>query len=495
MNKIFQVILTVTFVFGCLSCGDFLEENPVDRYTTDNFYSSEQDAEAATNAVYQQLYSIYRREMFLLNDLPADDHKNGLGMPNQHLQDLEFLRYTSENQFVRQMWQNNYSGISRANTAIENIPKITMREEMKNRFMAEAKFLRALFYFNLVRFYGDVPLVLKVESVQDAMGPRTDKEEVYNQIIEDLKFAEEHLSIVYPSESGRATVGAAKILMGKVYLTKRDYPKAVEKLAEVIENEAAYGYGLHDDYGDNWKVATENGKEMVFSIELMEAPGTSNGQMSLSGPKYSIHKGGGVPGITGANEADIPTEDLYNRFSEEDERKNATFKLDYFSPKENVVYTSTIPLFGKYWEEGEVITSRCDVNIHVIRYADALLMYAEALNEVGETPTALIHLNRVRARAFNNTDYNYAGLSQEEFRQAVLEERRLEFALEGHRWFDLVRSGRFVEVMKAHGIKEAEYAEGNKTEISANVAGHQMLYPIPQREIDLNKALTQNLGY
>lgn len=495
MNKIFKVISTLGLIFGFTACGDFLEENPVDRFTTANFYSSESDAEAAVNAVYQQLYSIYRREMYLLNDLPADDHKNGLGMPNQFLQDLEFLRHTSENQFVRQMWQNNYSGISRANTAILNIPKINMNEALKNRFIAVAKFLRALFYFNLVRFYGDVPLVLKIESLQDAMALRTEKEKVYDQIIEDLQFAEQHLLLPSETESGRATIGAAKILLGKVYLTKHEYQKSVNTLGEVIENEAAYGYGLHEDYGDNWKVATENGKEMVFSIEFMAPPGATNSQMSLSGPKYSIHKGGGVPGINGANEADIPTEDLYSQFVDNDERKNVTFKMDYWSPKDNKIYTSAIPLFGKYWEEGETTTGRCGINMHVIRYADALLMYAEALNEAGRTPDALVHLNRVRERAFNDPDYTYTGLDQEGLRQAVWQERRLELALEGHRWFDLVRTGRFVEVMKAHGLKEAELAEGNKTEITANVADHQVLYPVPQREIDLNRELQQNRGY
>lgn len=493
MNKIYKIILTAPLLFALASCEGFLEENPKDRYVIDNFYSSENDAKAATVAIYEKLYPLYTRHMYILNDLPADDHKNGIGMPNQFLQDLEYLRHTSQNQFVTEMWQHNYSGISRANTAILNIPKITMDENLKNRFIAEARFLRGLFYFNLVRFFGDVPLLLNLESIQDAMLPRTDKAEVYNQIKEDLKFAEDNLPIV--SEAGRATKGAAKILMGKVYLTTHDYQNSVNKLAEVIEDESTYGYGLHEDYGDNWRVATENGMEMVLSLEFMEPPGRGNSQGSLAGPKYSIHEGGGVPGINGANEADIPTVDLYSQFMEEDERKNATFKLDYLSPKDNKIYTSSIPLFGKYWEEGETVAGRSDANMHIIRYADALLMYAEALNEVGDIPKALDHLNRVRERTFNNSDHNYTGLSQQEFRQAVWQERRLELAIEGHRWFDLVRTDRYVEVMKAHGTTEASLAESNKTEIANNVKDHHILYPIPQREIDLNPDLQQNPGY
>lgn len=493
--RIFKVVTGLTLTATCISCDDFLAENPKDRYVVDNFYSSQNDASAATIAAYQVLYQLYTRRMYLMNDLPADDHKNGIGMPNQHLQDLEYLRHTSENQFVREMWQQCYSGISRANTAIVNIPKINMDESLKNRFIAEVRFLRALYYFNLVRFYGDVPLVLDVKTVEDAMIPRTPAENVYMQVIEDLKFAEENLPIAYKSETGRATKGAAKILLGKVYLTRREYQNAVDKLAEVIDSEGAYGYGLHSNYGDNWKVATENGKEMVLALEFMEPPGIPNGEGSLAGPKYSIHNGGGVPGIIGANEADIPTVDLYNQYADNDERKNVTFKLDYLSPKDNKIYTSRIPLFGKYWEEGEKISGRSDVNTHIIRYADALLMYAEALNEGGQTDKALGYLNRIRERAFNSADFNYAALSQQDFRTAVWKERRLELAFEGHRWFDLVRTGRFVEVMKAHGMTEAGLAESNKTEISANVSERHTLYPIPQREIDLNKKLTQNPGF
>lgn len=494
--KISKIILTIAIIFTCASsCTDFLVEKPKNMFVVDNFYSNENDAVAAANAVYQVLYPIYTRTIYLLNALPTDDMKNGIGMPNANLQDLEYMRYATENTFVSQMWQHNYSGISRANTAVLNIPKINMDEGLKNRLVAEARFLRALYYFNLVRFFGDVPVILDLQSVEDAIIPRTAKEEVYNQIIADLQFAETHLPASYVSESGRATKGAAKILLGKVYLTRNDHQNAVDKLAEVIENEGTYGYGLHAAYGDNWQIETENGQEMVFSIEFMEPPGTGNNEMTANGPKYSIHEGGGIPGLTPGWESDIPTVDLYTQFVDEDERKDITFKLDYYSPKTKLIYTSSIPLFGKYWEEGETVPRQSDANMHIIRYADALLMYAEALNEVGQTPTALIHLNRVRERAFNNSTYNYAGLSQEQFRQAVWQERRLELALEGHRWFDLVRTGRLVEVMKAHGATEAALAESNKTEITANADAHHVLFPIPQREVDLNKDIQQNTGY
>jgi hypothetical protein len=495
MKKLICFIIGGLVVLSGCEKSDFLKESPEDRFVTGNFYSSAKDAQSAVDAVYQNLYSIYQRNMILLNDLPTDDEKNGLGMPNQFLQDLEFLRYTSENTFVRDMWQQNYSGISRANSVLNNIGKITMDEELKSRLLAEASFLRALYYFNLVRFYGDVPLILKLENLSDALIPRSPTTEVYAQIISDLQFAEGNLPPKYSNTNfGRATSGAAKILLGKVYLTMHDFQNATSKLAEVVDNEGQYGYGLHSNFANNWKIATEKGLESVFSIEFMQAPGVPNGQMSLQGPKYSV-PGGGVPGIVSGNEADIPTMDLYSRYENSDTRKQVTFKLDYLSPTNGTVYTSSIPLFGKYWEEGENITNNSDVNNHVIRYADALLLYAEALNEIGNTGKAITVLNRVRERAFQGPDHNYTGLSQIDFRDAVYLERRLELANEGHRRFDLVRTNRLLEVLKAHGTLEAQLAEKNKTTITSNAKEYQSLYPIPQREIDLNKLLTQNPGY
>lgn len=494
MKTKYLLFIGAIFFTSCME--EFLKEEPEDRFVIGNFYSSQSDAEAAVTAVYQQLYSIYTRHMYILNELPADNEKNGLGMPNQFLQNLEYLRHTSENQFVREMWQRNYSGISRANTAIQNIPGITMDETIKNRLIGEAKFLRGLFYFNLVRFYGDVPLVLMVESVEDAMVGRTPTAQVYEQIIQDFTAAEGVLPTSYSeNDIGRASRGAAKILLGKVYLTMHDYQKAADKLAEVIENEGDYGYGLHEDYDDNWEASTENGMEMVFSIEYMDPPGNGNSAMVLQGPKYSLPGGFEVLGLTNSNEADIPTRDLYDGFADEDERKSGTFTTDFVSLIDGSVHTATIPIFTKYWEDGERVANNSDANMHVVRYADALLMYAETLNETGQGQQALTHLNRVRERAFNSSDHNYASLSQVDFRTAVWQERRLELAMEGHRWFDLVRTGRFIQRMKNHAAYESSVAESNKTEIAENIQDHMILYPIPQREIDLNPELQQNDGY
>ena len=415
----------------CFSCGinscSFLDENPADRLVVDNFYTSEKDAQAAVDATYQQLNSLYNRLMYMMAELPTDMMKNGLGMPNANLQDLEFLRFNSQNTFVKDMWKNCYSGISRANTAIVKIPEIKMNESKKNRLIAEARTLRALYYFNLVRFFGDVPLILDLKTVEDSKGPRDSKELIYDQIIEDLTFAEEHLPLrseYSASDEGRINKGAAKILFGKVYLTKGDFQKAKDKLAEVVEHESEYGFGLHKDYHANWLRDTEAGIEAVLYIEYKEPPFQHNGEMALAGPKYSIP---GSLGISALNEADIPTQELYDQFDNRDLRKKTNFKTEFAHLKTGEILKSSIPLSGKFWVEGLETGDRCDVNMHIIRYADAILMYAEALNEVGESTKALAMLNRIRERAFGDDSGNFKPMSKDEFRTAILNERRLEF--------------------------------------------------------------------
>lgn len=493
MKKIIIYSLLI-FLFFLTGCSSFLEEHPEDRLVVSNFYTNSTDAEAAVDAVYSELYSIYERNMFLLCDLPADTHKNGRGMPNTYLQALEFLRYDASNTFIRDVWEEHYQGISRANTAITKLSNIDITDSVKNRYIGEAKFLRALYYFNLVRFFGDVPLVLSSENVSDAVGPRIDKEKIYAQIISDLQNAISNLPISYNSTNqGRATKGAAQILLGKVYLTKGDNKDAKEVLSEVISNESEYGYGLFDNYADVWNPTTETGKEAVFYIEYQPAPLQYNQEMSLIGPKYSISKS---VGVSASYEADIPTEELYDAFQDGDQRKDVTLRKIYVNPVNGDTVTSSIPLFAKYWQDGLSDPTKCEINFHIIRYSDAILTYAEALNNLGETTEALKQLNRVVERAYKgNASRDYTSLSQSEILDAILHERWLEFPLEGQRWFDLVRTGKFVERMKAHSAYEATHAEANKTQLADNIKDYMILMPIPQHEIDINSQLTQNPGW
>ena len=495
MKNTFKYIIIISLVTLISAC-DLLTETPEDRFVLDNFYSSETDAQASVDAIYSRIGAgFYERIFFLVADLPADDYKNGGGMSNSFLQDIEYYRHTSENEFIKRVWREGFDGIARANTAINRIPEISMDENLKNRLLAEASFIRALLYFNLVRWFGGVPLITNLESIEDALILRSSVEDVYALIKSDLAFAEVNLPVSYPaSNAGRATKGAAIALLGKVHLTLEDWPNAVSKLSELVNNEGSYGYGLNKSFRANWEVATEHGIETVFTINFSEPPGNGNQLMQGIAPKYSM-PGGKLPGLSASWEADIPTMEIYTLFDDTDQRKNATFRKDFISPKDGKIYTSSIPLFVKYFEDGEAICKNSDNNIQVLRYADVLLMYAEALNETGQSEAALPLLNRIRERAFNNTDHNYSSMGQSEMRIAIYKERRLELVFEGHRWFDLVRTGRLVQRMKEHAAIEAQLAESDKTSIASNIKDFHVLMPIPQHEIDLNSELQQNPGY
>jgi hypothetical protein len=282
-------------------------------------------------------------------------------------------------------------------------------------------------------------------------------------------------------------------LLGKVYVTKGDFASAKAKLAEVTDNESAYGYDLHTDYAANWNPETEAGVEAVFYLEFKKPPFPTNGEMSLAGPKYSVPSKD--IGVTNSNEADIPTQELWDSFDPNDTRRSVNLRYDFTNMNTNLIETSSIPLFGKFWIEGVKASNQCDINMHVLRYADALLLYAEALNETDESAKAHTVLNRVRFRAFGNASGNYSGLTKEQFRAKILDERRLEFPIEGHRWFDLVRTGTFIQRMKDHSAYEAGVAEANKTQLAQNIKDYMILMPIPQREIDLNPKLGQNPGW
>jgi len=475
--KYLPIIFCLSFVSnGC----ELLKEDPEHVLVTENFYKTTEEALAAVNAVYQRLATgMYNRPMEVLGDLTTDDYKNGQGMNNAFLIDLEYYNFTSENTFVADIWNQHYDGINRANVVLSKVPGITMDETLKQRILGEAHFLRALFYFNLVRFFGGVPLVTTdTQDLSNLNVARASVEEVYALIIEDLKFAETNLPATYgSSDLGRATKGAAKILLGKVYLTRKEWSNAVQKLEEIVKNEATYNYDLHANFRDNWVQTTENGKEMVFAVQFLQNPGTPNGMMILDAPRNR------VPGLTG-NEADIPTLDVYNAYETGDTRRDATFFTSLTASGKT--YTFPFPLFYKYYDPGAFsATQQSNNNVFVLRYSDALLMYAEALNELnGPTPEAYAAINRVRRRAFKDNLHDLAGLNKDIFREAVYKERRLEFVLEGQRWFDLVRTGRLLTVMQNH-----------KENGTINIKPYQVLYPIPQRERDLNSSLEQNPGY
>lgn len=470
------------FLLAAASCTKELDQVPHQIYY-DNFYQTEEDALSAVNAAYDVLGQVnqYSNYLWLLQDICSDDCNARVTLNDPHLH--EFNDYTVEpnNNYLARIWQGTYIGISRANVVLEKVPGITMDSTVQQRVLGEAKFLRGLYYFNLVRLFGEVPVItvpvtadLKDEEIFLAKSPKSD---VYAQIINDLDDAAKKLPVKYTTanDRGRATQGAALGLLSKVYLTLGDWEKARQVAAQVIGLNV---YSLHADFAGNFKEANKNGKESVFEVQFYKKQIQECSQMVISGLP-------GIPGLFSAGvEIMLPTADLLNGFETGDHRKEVTFFDHYW-------YYTFEPHIWKYWDQDAykpAATSQSGANFIVMRYAEILLIYAEALNEANGGPTAEAYnaINQVRARARNGNSAvlpDLAGLNRDEFRDAVLNERRHEFVSEGQRWYDLVRTGKLIEYVKR--------AKGDK----ANPAPVHYIFPIPQRELDFNKNLRQNEGY
>ena len=477
-KSILYISILLLFAMGCEKS---LEFEVKDKLTLDNFFQTADDAQASVNGIYDVLgdVNMYNSSIWLIQDISSDDCDASSTWNDPNAQ--QFDRYTvqANNNYTTSMWKASYDLISKANLSIDSIPVIKMDEDFQNRLLGEAKFLRALSYFNLVRLFGDVPLVLHPESdIDHYLVPRTESALIYDQIIQDLEDAAASLPISYGStEKGRATKGAALGVLSKVYLTLHEWELAADMANSVMDIPV---YGLWGDFTDNFKEVNKNGKESIFEVQFYSEVQSENSRIVISGLPgiYAFPAGVGMM---------LPTEDLLNSFEPGDYRYEATFFEEYSYFGNNTFD----PHIWKHWDQDTYPpdkTGSSGANFPVMRYAEILLIYAEALNEFNQGPSqeAYDAINLVRRRARNGDDTvlpDLNGLSYQEFQTAVLKEKRCETVNEGHRWFDLVRTGNLEEFVKR--------AKGDK----ANPQAFNYVFPIPQREIDLNSKLDQNDQY
>jgi hypothetical protein len=359
---------------------------------------------------------------------------------------------------------------------------------LKNRILGEAKFLRGLYYFILVRLFGDVPLITVPQTPQDDLRPaRTPKDQVYEQIIKDFSEAIDLLppkSAYSGSDIGRASKGAAMGMLAKVYLTLGQY----QKTADLCQSIGGMGYALNEDYSDNFNPLTKNSKESLFEVQyygktkasFWDNENQSSWVSTFTGPRNSNFVGGGYGW-------DQPTQEFVDSYEPGDVRKDKTILYEGCPPFDGQEYKSSYSYTGynvRKFLVPKSISPDYDTNpanFPVLRYADVLLMWAEALNELGKTSEAEGPLNEVRERA-GLDDLN--GLTQEQCRTRIIHERRMELAFEGQRWFDLIR------------INNGQYALDFLHSIGkTNASSKYLLLPIPQKERDANPNLTQNTGY
>ena len=486
-----------------------LVETPESFISPDQFYKTSSDAVAAVNAIYYPLVDnkvgaqpMYNRLFDTGLDFMTDDLDAGPGSPNAEVRALAKLNQASTNLRVQQIWTENYEGINKANIALEKIPGIDMDKKLKNRLLGESYFLRAFYYFILVRLYGDVPLLLTDQTnltITELQVPRAPKDTVYAQIIADLVQSASLFKTGSTGEAGRTTEGAAKSLLSKVYLTQRDWANSVKSAEDVING--SYGYALLADYSQVFLPAYKNGKEHIFSAQIKGST-ISTGHLVTSSDIES-----GVPGLKGSygNQLAFYTVgadkfySLYKMYNSKDKRKRVSFVTYYTSPTNGKKYATinapgdSVPFINKNWDPNYASTGQSDANANILRFSEVLLIHAEAENELnGPTAKAYTSINKIRKRAGIN-DLT-AGLTQDQFRDSVYLERRLELVAEYHRYFDLIReTGTEVTGVgpEGKGILIKALQKVGKT----NVAPKHYLYPIPSDEIARNPKLTQNPGW
>jgi starch-binding outer membrane protein, SusD/RagB family len=474
MKKIIYIFLGV---FSLASCTD-LNESPASLITTEQFYKTESDALSAVTSVYNAALNnggltMYNRLFHLAFEIMSDDAIAGLRVTNADVRTISVLAHSTTNDRVDELWRESYVAINRANIVIARVPLIEMDATLRTRLVNEAKFLRGLLYFNMVRLWGDLPLILNETgslSKDAILVSRTPKEEIYKQIIADLTAAEALPNSFTGADAGRATAGAAKSILAKVYLTRQEWDKAAAKSLEVING--PYGYDLFENYADVFNVATKNGKEHIFSVQCKSNVNGQGNRLASSATPV------GIAGVASAG-TDEPEPSTYALFSADDKRRDVTFFTSLVSPTTGKA-VNFAPRFFKYFDPAQIGNpTESAKNIPVIRFAEILLIYAEAVNEASGAGTeAYAAINRVRKRAGLAA---LTGLSKDQFREAVYTERRLELMFEFQRWFDLIRTKRMIAELKKVG--------------KTNAAEKHYLHPIPQREMDLNPRLVQNPGW
>lgn len=490
MKKIITLLLGAALLLSCTE----LEVTPTSFVTKDNFFKTQDDAIASVTAVYASLniepgdQSLFGRNLYFLTDMGSDYAAAGVSATNPQVRAISSLTHDATSDRVQLAWKQIYTGINRANIAIDNIPNVQSTEAIKTRLINEAKFIRALLYFQAVRLWGGVPLVLHEPTsinINDLKIGRSSVNEVYAQIILDLTDAEALPPSYTGKDVGRATSGAAKAILTKVYLTRKDWPNAILKAKEVING--GYGYALFENFADVYNKTKKNGKEHIFSVQFEP-------NLASNGSSGSTFQATSFTGFTATEPADIISDValFYDIYAEGDTRRDVSYKKQLFNPATGSLYTFPKPIFGKYLDVTNLAApSNVAINFPIIRYADILLSLAEAINEQsGPTSEVFELVNQVRRRAFgiaiNTPDATVdlaSDLTTDQLREAIREERKKEFVQEGQRWYDLVRWGTLVTEVK-------------KVTAKNTVSERNNLYPIPQSERNINPdGLPQNPGY
>lgn len=484
--KTYKIILLFALMFASFSCSeDFLDKSPKGEENSDEYYKTKRGIEGQVIAAYSELKNYrYISNRFFLGDVASDDAVKG-SEPGDFVQALELseFRATSSNfLFGSWWWTRLYRGIFYANVALDNLGQVTdVSDADKKQMEAEARFLRAYYYFELVRSYGGVPLLLSSQG--DKNVARATAEEVYAQIEKDYGFAAQHLpekSEYKADQMGRVTKGAAKALLGRAYVYQKKWAEAKTVLGEVI---ASPEYALIKNYAEQFTLAGKNGSESIFEIQFFDNP--SEGNAWRNGGNFSTVFM--MPRNIWGWGLMQPTADLYNAYEKGDPRREATI-IVRGEVIEGEAQNGTDDATGYYSRKDFLPPSQRPSNFRnsplnevIIRLADVYLMYAEASYHTGDEANARKYVNEVRKRARGEDTTILPDVTAigDALLKAIYHERRVELALEHHRYWDIIRTGRGKELLHSNFT-----------------VGKHELFPLPQSEIDAsNGVLKQNPGY
>ena len=482
--KSIKILALTIFLMGMGSaCSerDFLNVDPQGQKKSEDFFVTPTHALEAVNAIYGNLKSwdISGFSHIALTSIASDQAIKG-SVPGDagFMDDIDMFTFTPSHGMLNGYWTGQYQGVNLCNQALDNIPNIGMDESLKSRLLAESKFVRAFHYFNLVRAFGGVPLLTRVPVDPIELNPpRASKEEVYAQIEKDLTEAASVLPLTYDTDNkGRATKGAALTMLAKVALYQEKYQEAMTYAEQVM----GMSYTLVDDFNGMFRVEGELNQESIFEIAAgvyTQDCGSYCQLAEIQAPRSQFG--------WGFNE---PTAELENSFEDGDIRMEATILKRGETTPEGDVIKSTVPneRANQKMYVPTSVPNPCGYgygrmqNRRVLRYAEVLLIYAEAANELGMKEKALENMNLVRERA--DLEPLESSLDQAALRKAIWHEKAMELAMEDDRFFELVRTGEAGSVLRAQGKKFVD--------------GKHEVFAIPQVQIDLSGGkLMQNPGY
>jgi hypothetical protein len=492
-----QYLLVAALVAGGSGCSDFLEETDKSNFTVDSYFTRPEHATSAVNSIYENLKTTTGGGF---GGAPWMMLEFGTGLANTELgqaQNSIFVRNlvnTSDNEYSRVYWVASYKGIGNANLVLAKVPAIAMDDVVKKKALGEARFLRAHYYYNLVRIFGKVPLITEpVELASTTLYPeQASEEEVYKLIVDDL-VAAESAGLPFTDPSGRVSTGAIKSMLASVYLTMAGYPlqkgaeyfkKAADKANEVI---TANQYSLFTTYDDLHSLAKKNIGENIFMVQFATNIQPSGWQTSIIPYNQGISAYSDETGAIFANKEFVESYEKGDLRAQEKQFYYRSYSLS--NDRKTVVDLGGYYIYKHFDTQAHLTTANSDLNWPLIRYAEVLLTYAEAANEVsGPTADALEAVNKIRRRAKLP---DLAGLTKEQLRESIWKERWYELSFENKTWFDMARLRKAFNV----STKGFDNFVGHKFSYGPVLKERELLFPIPTAEIRNNSKLKQNTGY